>query len=246
MRLKDKVTIITGGAKGIGKATALLLLREGARVVVADYERVAGETLVKKMEELGGEGLFYPVDVTDEQQTQAMVDTVVEKFGRVDILINNAGITSDGLLTKISAEQWEKVIAVNLTGVFNCTKAVAPVMIAQGYGRVINASSVVGLYGNIGQTNYAATKAGVIGMTKSWAKELGRMGITVNAVAPGFILTDMTAKLPEKILKLMQDKTPVGRLGQPQDVANAYLFLASEEAGYINGTVLSVDGGLVV
>ena len=246
MRLKDKVAIVTGGAKGIGKETALLFLREGARVVVADLERSAGEATAREMQELGGEGFFQAVDVTDEEQTQAMVDNAVARFGRVDILINNAGITSDAFLTKITSQQWEKVMAVNLTGVFNCTKAVAAVMIAQGYGRVINASSVVGLYGNMGQTNYAATKAGVIGLTKSWAKELGPKGITVNAVAPGFILTDMTAKVPEKVLKLMEAKTPVGRLGQARDVAYAYLFLASEEAGYINGAVLSVDGGLVL
>ncbi|WP_206808549.1 3-oxoacyl-[acyl-carrier-protein] reductase [Paradesulfitobacterium ferrireducens] len=246
MRLKDKVAIITGGAKGIGKETAWLFLDEGAKVVVADTERVAGEALVQEMQAMGGASFFCSVDVTDERQTQDMVESVVQRFGQVDILINNAGITSDALLTKISSEQWKKVIAVNLTGVFNCTKAIVPVMAAQGYGRIINASSVVGLYGNIGQTNYAATKAGVIGLTKSWAKELGKRGITVNAVAPGFIVTDMTAKVPEKVLKLMEEKTPVGRLGQVRDVAYAYLFLASEEAGYINGTVLSVDGGLVV
>ncbi len=246
MRLKDKVAIITGGARGIGKEAGLLFLREGARVVVADFDGSAGEALEKEIRELGGEGYFYQVDVTDRNQTQAMVDNVMERFGRVDILINNAGITRDGILTKLNQEEWNQVIAVNLTGVFNCTQAVVQVMVSQGYGRVINASSVVGLYGNYGQTNYAATKAGVIGMTKSWAKELGRKGITVNAVAPGFIVTDMTTKVPEKILKIMQEKTPVGRLGQPQDVAQAYLFLASDEASYINGAILNVDGGLVL
>lgn len=246
MRLKEKVAIITGGAKGIGKETALLFLNEGARVIIVDYERSAGETLEKEIADQGKEGAFYLADVTNEEQVGAMVKNIVERFGRIDILINNAGITSDGFLTKMSREQWEKVLAVNLTGVFNCTKAIVPIMFAQGYGRVINASSVVGIYGNIGQTNYAATKAGVIGLTKSWAKEMGGKGITVNAVAPGFIVTDMTAKVPDKVLKVMEEKTPVGRLGQARDVAHAYLFLASEEAGYINGAVLSVDGGLVV
>lgn len=246
MRLMNKVTIITGGARGIGKETGLLFLREGARVVIADFDRSAGEAMEKEINELGGEGYFYQVDVTDRKQTQAMVENVMERFGRVDILINNAGITRDGFLTKLNEEEWEQVIAVNLTGVFNCTQAVVQVMINQGYGRVINASSVVGVYGNYGQTNYAATKSGVIGMTKSWAKELGRKGITVNAVAPGFIVTDMTTKVPEKVLKLMQEKTPVGRLGQPQDVAQAYLFLVSDEASYINGAILNVDGGLVL
>lgn len=246
MHLRDKVAIITGGARGIGKETGLLFLREGARIVVADFDRSAGEAMEKEIRELGGEGYFFQVDVTDRKQTQAMVENVLERFGRIDILINNAGITRDGFLTKLNEEEWEQVIAVNLTGVFHCTQAVVQVMISQGYGRVINASSVVGVYGNYGQTNYAATKSGVIGMTKSWAKELGRKGITVNAVAPGFIVTDMTTKVPEKVLKIMQEKTPVGRLGQPQDVAQAYLFLASDEASYINGAILNVDGGLVL
>lgn len=246
MRLKDKVAVITGGARGIGKETGLLFLREGARVVVADFDRSAGEAMEKEIQDLGGEGYFYQVDVADRKHCQALVENVMERYGRIDILINNAGITRDGTLTKLKEEEWEQVIAVNLTGVFHCTQAVIQVMLNQGYGRVINASSVVGVYGNYGQTNYAATKSGVIGMTKSWAKEFGRKGITVNAVAPGFIMTDMTTKVPEKVLKIMQEKTPVGRLGQPQDVAQAYLFLASDEASYINGAILNVDGGLVL
>ncbi|OAT85594.1 3-oxoacyl-ACP reductase FabG [Desulfotomaculum copahuensis] len=246
MRLKDKVAIITGGARGIGKETALVFIREGAKVVLGDFDAAAGEAAVQEIRALGGEALFFPVNVADPVQVRAMVDGTVEKSGRIDILVNNAGITRDALLTKMTPEQWEQVIAVNLTGVFNCTRAVVPVMISQGGGRIINAASVAGLYGNVGQTNYAATKAGVIGMTRSWAKELGRKGITVNAVAPGFIVTDMTAKVPEKVLDMMKEKTPLGRLGQPRDVANAYLFLASDEAAYINGVVLSVDGGLVL
>ncbi|OAT79493.1 3-oxoacyl-ACP reductase FabG [Desulfotomaculum copahuensis] len=246
MRLKDKVAIITGGARGIGKETALVFVREGAKVVLGDFDAAAGEVAVQEIRSLGGEALFFPVNVSDPVQVRAMVDGAVENFGRVDILVNNAGITRDAFLAKMTPEQWEQVIAVNLTGVFNCTRAVAPVMIGQGSGRILNAASVVGLYGNVGQTNYAATKAGVIGMTRSWAKELGRKGITVNAVAPGFIITDMTAKVPEKVLDMMKEKTPLSRLGQPRDVANAYLFLASDEAAYINGVVLSVDGGLVL
>lgn len=246
MRLKDKVAIITGGARGIGKETALVFVREGAKVVLGDFDVAAGEAAAREIRAPGGEALFFPVNVADPARVQAMVEDAVEKFGRIDILVNNAGITRDALLTKMTPEQWEQVIAVNLTGVFNCTRAVAPVMINQGGGRIVNAASVVGLYGNTGQTNYAAAKAGVIGMTRSWAKELGRKGITVNAVAPGFIVTDMTAKVPEKVLDMMKEKTPLGRLGRPRDVANAYLFLASEEAAYINGVVLSVDGGLVL
>lgn len=246
MRLKDKVAIITGGAKGIGRQTALLFLHEGAKVVVADFDESSGITLEEEIHKLGGEGFFVHVNVADHAQAASMIHAVVNRYGKVDILINNAGITRDGFLTKTSPDQWEQVIAVNLTGVFNCTQAAAAVMMTQGSGRIINASSVVGLYGNIGQTNYAASKAGVIGMTRSWAKELGRKGITVNAVAPGFIATDMTASVPEKVLVQMQEKTPVHRLGQAIDVAYAYLFLASDEASFINGAVLSVDGGLTL
>lgn len=246
MRLRDKVTIITGGARGIGRETALLFVREGAKVVLGDFDAAVGEATAREIREHGGEALFFPVDVADPVQVQAMVDGTVAHFGRIDVLVNNAGITRDGFLTKMSPGDWAQVLAVNLTGVFNCTRAVAPVMIKQGAGRILNASSVVGRYGNIGQTNYAATKAGVIGLTLAWAKELGRKGITVNAVAPGFIATEMTARVPEKVLALMREKTPLGRLGQPRDVAYAYLFLASDEAAFINGTVLSVDGGLVL
>ncbi|GAW93812.1 3-oxoacyl-ACP reductase FabG [Calderihabitans maritimus] len=246
MRLKDKVAIITGGAKGIGEETSLLFAKEGAKVVIVDYDEEAGKSVVKKLEELGTEVLFFEADVTDRESIQQITVKTKEKFGRIDILINNAGITADAFLTKMSEEQWDRVIAVNLKGVYNCTQAVAPVMLEQGSGVILNASSVVGIYGNIGQTNYAATKAGVIGMTKSWAKELGPKGIRVNAVAPGFIVTDMTAKVPEKVLEFMRSKTPLGRLGQPRDVAAAYLFLASDEASFINGQVLGVDGGLVI
>lgn len=243
--LKDKVVLITGGARGIGKATAVLAGREGAKIVLADFDREAGVQTLAELKNSGVEAIFVAVDVTNRQQVEAMVQEAVAAFRRVDVLVNNAGITADGFLTKLPEENWDRVIAVNLKGVFNCGQAAAKVMVEQGSGCILNAASVVGVYGNIGQTNYAATKSGVIGMTKTWAKELGPKGIRVNAVAPGFIVTDMTAKVPEKVLRLMEEKTPLRRLGQPEDVAWAYVFLASDAASYITGAVLSVDGGLV-
>ncbi|RKL63999.1 3-oxoacyl-ACP reductase FabG [Thermoanaerobacteraceae bacterium SP2] len=246
MRLKDKVAIITGGAKGIGKKTALLFAKEGAKVVICDFDETAGKNTLEELKAQGSDASFFKVDVTNRSSVQNMVNEAKAKYGKIDILINNAGITADAFLTKMTEEQWDKVIAVNLKGVFNCSQAVAPIMMEQSSGVILSASSVVGVYGNIGQTNYAATKAGVIGMTKSWARELGKKGVRVNAVAPGFIITDMTAKVPEKVLDLMKSKTPLGRLGYPEDVARAYLFLASDEASYINGQVLGVDGGLII
>ncbi len=244
MRFTDKVVLVTGGAQGIGKETAKRFLQEGASVVICDYDKAAG---VAALEEFNSDKVdFYKVDVTDSEQIRQMVDSTIDKHGKIDVLINNAGITVDGFLTKMDESAWEKVIAVNLSGVFKCTKAVAAHMLKQSSGVILNASSVVGLYGNIGQTNYAATKAGVIGLTKSWAKEFGPKGIRVNAVAPGFIETGMTAVVPQKVLDIMKDKTPLRRLGKPEDIASAYLYLASDDANYINGTVLSVDGGLVV
>lgn len=243
--LQNKVALITGGANGIGKVTALKYLQAGAKVVITDVNEEAGNKTVQELINYG-EINFYKVDVVNEEIVNELVKQIVSDYGKIDILINNAGITIDGFITKMGRENWDKVIAVNLTGVFQCTKAVVPYMMNQGSGVILNASSVVGIYGNIGQTNYSATKAGVIGMTKSWAKEFGPKGIRVNAVAPGFIVTDMTAKMPEKILDMMKDKTPVKRLGKPEDIASAYLFLASDEASFINGTVLNVDGGLVL
>lgn len=245
MRLQGKVAIITGAARGIGRETALLFAAEGAKVVICDLLD-EGEEVAEEIRSRGGEAIFYKLDVTDRDAVKRMVDAVVERYGRIDILINNAGITRDAQFLKMTEEDWDKVIAVNLKGVFNVTQAVAPVMVAQGKGKIVNAASVVALYGNFGQTNYVASKAGVIGMTKVWARELGRKGINVNAVAPGFIQTEMTAKVPEKILQMMRERTPLGRLGAPRDVAYAYLFLASEESDYVNGAVLSVDGGLVI
>jgi 3-oxoacyl-[acyl-carrier protein] reductase len=252
MRLKDKVTLITGGAAGIGRATALRFAEEGARVVICDLNQEAGEATAA---ELGPDAAFYAVDVTDRGAVQEWIDDVVERYGRIDVLVNNAGVLRDNLLVKVKGgelvkqmpeEDFDLVIDVNLKGVFNCAQAVAPVMIQQGGGVILNATSIVGLDGNFGQTNYVATKAGVVGMTKVWARELGRHNVRVNAVAPGFTLTEMVRQMPEKILENMASHTPLGRLGQPRDIANAYLFLASDEASFISGEVLRVDGGIVV
>lgn len=246
MRLKEKVAIITGAGRGIGEFTAKRFAKEGASVVVADLNPEDVNNVVESIKAEGGEAMAYIVNVTDRAMVNNMVKEAVDKYGKIDILVNNAGITADNTLLKLTEEEWDRVINVNLKGVFNCGQAVAAVMAEKGSGVILNASSVVGIYGNFGQTNYAATKWGVIGMTKSWAKELGKKGIRVNAVAPGFIVTPMTAKMPEKVLDLMKDKSPLKTLGYPEDIANAYLFLASDEARYITGTVLSVDGGVVL
>lgn len=246
MRLKDKVAIITGAAQGIGKATAIKFAKEGAKIVVGDLNLDSLQEAITEVKEIGAEVLSYAVNVTKRQEIQAMVDDVIEKWGRIDVLINNAGITADNQLLKMPEEDFDKVIDVNLKGVYNCSQIVAKVMAEVGSGVILNASSVVGVYGNFGQTNYAATKWGVIGMTKTWAKELGKKGIRVNAVAPGFILTPMVQKMPEKVLDMMKDKSPLKQLGTPEDVANAYAFLASDEAKFITGAVLSVDGGVVL
>ncbi len=245
-RLENKIAIITGGTAGIGAATAILFAKEGAKVTVWGRSEKRGEEFVKKA---AGEGLdivYDKVDTADFEAVQAATKRVYERFGKIDILINNAGITRDSTFKKMTVEQWNEVINVNLSGVFYCTKAVSEYMLAAGYGRIVNASSVVGLYGNFGQTNYVATKAGIIGMTKTLARELGRKGITVNAVAPGFIATDMVAAMPEEVLASMKAKVPVGRLGNPEEIAYAYLYLASDEAAYVNGATLSVDGGMTV
>ncbi|WP_442599597.1 3-oxoacyl-ACP reductase FabG [Neobacillus sp. D3-1R] len=246
MRLKDKVAIITGAANGIGLAAAEVFAREGAKVALADFNEQQGIESTNLLKEKGYDVAFFQVNVAERESVNSMVSDVLETFGRIDILVNNAGITKDGMLSKLSVEDFQKVIDVNLTGVFHCTQAVLPAMVEQGKGKIISTSSVSGVYGNVGQTNYAATKAGVIGMTKTWAKELGRKGINVNAVAPGFIETGMTAKVPDKILDQMKMMVPLGRLGIPEDIANAYLFLASEESNYVNGTVLHVDGGIMM
>jgi len=245
-RLKNKVAIVTGGAAGIGKATTTLFAQEGAKVVIWDLDENHGNKLVKELESKGFSVCFAKVNTANYTEIEKSAKEVFDKFGSIDILINNAGITRDSTLKKMTIEQWQQVIDVNLTGVFYCTKIISEYMLQNNYGRIINASSVVGLYGNFGQTNYVATKAGLIGMTKTLARELGRKGITVNAVAPGFTATAMVNKMPAEIIEQMKSKVPVGRLGTPEDIANAYLFLSSDEASYINGTVLSVDGGMTV
>ncbi len=252
MRLQNKVALITGGAAGIGKATAERFAEEGARVVICDVAEQAGQETAKS---LGTDARFYKVNVANRQEAQAWVDDVWNQYGRIDVLVNNAGILRDSQLVKVkegvlvgqmAEADFDLVVAVNLKGVFNCAQAVAPYMIRQGGGVILNATSIVGLDGNFGQTNYVATKAGVIGMTKVWARELGRYNIRVNAVAPGFTATDIIKSMPEKIIEGMKARTPLGRMGQPRDIANAYLFLASDEASFITGEVLRVDGGIVV
>jgi 3-oxoacyl-[acyl-carrier protein] reductase len=246
VRLKDKVAIITGSTKGIGMETAKTFAREGAKVVICGTRENAIKEVVEEIKSTGAEALGFKVDVSNRTQVNEMVAEVKKAWGKVDILVNNAGITADAMLKKMTEEQFDAVININMKGVFNCAQAVLDTMTEQGGGVILNATSVVGLYGNVGQTNYAAAKWGVIGMTKTWAKELGRKGIRVNAVAPGFIKTPMTDAVPEKVLEMMKEKAPLQRLGEPEDIANAYLFLASDEASFITGTVLSVDGGLVI
>jgi 3-oxoacyl-[acyl-carrier protein] reductase len=250
MRLQDKVCLITGGAAGIGRATAVKFAAEGAQVVICDVNIEAGEATAA---ELGA--AFYQVNVADRAAVQAWVEAVFQRYGRIDVLVNNAGILRDGQLIKMkdgdlvkqmSEADFDAVIGVNLKGVFNCGQAVAPFMVKQGGGVILNASSIVGLDGNFGQTNYVATKSAVVGMSKVWARELGRFNIRVNVVAPGFIATEMVASMPEKILDSMRQRVPQGRLGDPADIANAYAFLASDEASYVNGAILRVDGGIVV
>jgi 3-oxoacyl-[acyl-carrier protein] reductase len=224
----------------------LRFLRDGAQVAIWDVQAERGQNLESECQAQGLPARFFRVDTTDLAAVTEAARLTHEAFGSLDILVNNAGITRDATLKKMTPDQWEQVIAVNLTGVFNCAKAVYPYMETRGWGRIITAASVVGLYGNFGQSNYAATKGGVIAMTKVWAKEMGRKGITANAVAPGFIHTEMMDTLPENVLKMMQEKAPVGRLGTADEVAAVYAFLASEEAAFINGATISVDGGLTL
>ena len=240
MRLKDKVAIITGAAKGIGFATAKRFAEEGAKVMIADLNAEAVKVACDQI--AGSEA--YVMNVTDRASIQATVDQVMQRHGRIDILINNAGITQDARLVKMTEAQFDTVIDVNLKGVFNCTQLVVPHMLEAGKGAVVNASSVVGVYGNFGQTNYSATKFGVIGFTKTWARELGAKGIRVNAVCPGFIATEMVKAMPENILQDIEKRSWLGRLGTPEEMANVYLFLASDEASYVNGVALEASGGI--
>jgi len=242
MRLQHRVAIITGAARGIGQAAANLFCREGATVLIWDLLD-AGEQTAADLRAQGFACEFHKISTTDVPAVEAAAREAVERYGKIDILVNNAGITRDRTLLKMTHEEWQQVLDVNLTGVFNCTKAVAPHMVERGYGRIICTSSVVGLHGNFGQTNYAATKAGVVAMCRTWAKELGPKGITANAVAPGFIATDMTDAIPDEVRRQVIASIPVRRMGDPRDIAYAYLYLASDEAGFVNGQVLGVNGG---
>jgi 3-oxoacyl-[acyl-carrier protein] reductase len=242
--LKDKVVIVTGAAAGIGRGTAERFVNEGCRVAAWDVNEAPASA-----------GTYQKVNVADVDEIEAAVAEVVDRWGRIDVLVNNAGILRDAQLVKfkngevqsrMTDEAWDAVIGVNLKGVFNCTRAVAPQMIAGGGGVILNASSVAGLNGNFGQTNYVATKAGVIGMTKTWSRELGRFGIRVNAVAPGFVKTEIINDMPEKIINAMVAHTPMGRIGEVEDIAEAYVWLASDSASWVSGTTISVDGGLVI
>ena len=246
MRLANKVAVITGGANGIGWETAKRFLQEGAKVAVADYNIEISADKQASIKEYGESIAFFQVNVANRESVDQAVQSIVGKFGKIDILINNAGITRDSMLKKMAPEDFQAVIDVNLTGVFHCTQACLPYLLENGNGRIITTSSVSGVYGNVGQTNYAATKSGVIGMTKSWGKELGRKGVTANAVVPGFIRTSMVDTVPEKVLAQIESTIPLQKLGDPLDIANAYLFLASDEARYINGAVLHVDGGIMM
>lgn len=246
MRLSGKVAIITGGANGIGLAACERFAEEGASVIMADFDEKSGKEQEALLKEKGHDVTFVQVDVVDRESVDRLVEQTVEHYGKIDVLINNAGITKDATLLKMDPADFQRVLDVNLTGVFNCTQTVAPHMISAGAGKIINTSSVSGVYGNFGQTNYAATKAAVVGMTKTWAKELGRKGINVNAVAPGFTATAMVAKMPENVIKQMASVVSLQRLGKPEDIANAYLFLASSESDYVHGHVLHVDGGIMM
>jgi 3-oxoacyl-[acyl-carrier protein] reductase len=255
MGLRGKTVVVTGAAAGLGRATALRFAEEKARIAVWDINKESGSTLVEEILTGDGEALFGEVDVADPASVDAAAEHVIEKWGRVDVLVNNAGILRDAQLVKwkdgkaqsrMADEVFDSLMSVNLKGVFNCTRSVVPHMIEAGGGVVLSASSVVGLYGNFGQTNYAASKAGVIAMTRTWARELGRYNIRVNAVAPGFVDTGMTRSVPEKVLRYLVEHTPLRRMGRPEEVAEVYVWLASDRASFVHGAVLSVDGGLVI
>lgn len=246
MRLKGKIAIVTGAGDGIGEAIAKAYGAEGAVVIGCARTVEKVERVINEIKAAGGEGVAVRADVSKKEDVDNLFNFVKEKYGRIDILANNAGITADSRFVKMTEEQWDKVIDINLKGVFLCGQQAALIMLEQGSGVIINTSSVVGLYGNFGQTNYAATKWGVIGMTKTWAKELSPKGVRACAVAPGFIATPMVAKMPEKVLDAIKAKVPLGRLGTPEDIAKAFVFLASDDASYVTGAVLSVDGGVVL
>jgi 3-oxoacyl-[acyl-carrier protein] reductase len=244
-RFQDKVAMVTGGAAGIGQATALGLAREGAKLVILDLTP-KGEEVAAKIRQDGGEALFIQTDVSKAESVQAAVKQAIDSYGQIDILINNAGITRDNIIMMMSEEEWELVLRVNLFSTFHCSKTVVRQMMKKRYGRIVNVASVVGLAGQAGQTNYAASKAGIIGFTKSLAKEVGSRNITVNAVAPGFIKTALTDVLPKELVEASVKATPLGRLGEVEDVAKAILFLVSDDAAFITGHILTVDGGMVM
>jgi 3-oxoacyl-[acyl-carrier protein] reductase len=246
MRLEGKVALVTGGGRGIGKEIALLFAREGADIVIWDVNPQDADNTCKEIEALGRKTLSGQVDVTDYAKVEEAVNKILDKFNKIDILVNNAGITKDNLLLRMSQAEWDAVINVNLKGTFNCTKACARPLIKQRQGKIINIASIIGIMGNAGQANYAASKAGIIALTKTAAREMGSRNINVNAIAPGFIQTAMTDKLPEELKQKMLANIPLGKLGSPKDVANACLFLASNEAEYITGQTIVVDGGMVM
>ena len=250
MKLKDRIAIVTGAAQGIGLATATRFAAEGAHVIVCDLDPRGIDAAVAACRQAGGPsgggGDGFVVNVTDRVQVDAMVAAVLAQRGRIDVLVNNAGITKDARLQKMTAAQFDAVIDVNLRGVFHCAQAVVDSMLAQGRGVILNASSVVGIYGNFGQTNYAASKFGVIGFTKTWSRELGPKGIRVNAVAPGFVETPILRTIPDKVLAHMREQVPLRRLGRPEEIASVYAFLASDDASYVNGAVIEVSGGMTV
>ena len=244
--LEGKVALVTGGARGIGKEIALVLAKEGANIVLCDVNLEEAEQTAGQIKDLGRECLALKADVTDSKSVEDMVDKILDKYKKLDILINNAGITKDNLILRMSEEDWDKVIAVNLKGTFLCTKIVSKVMLKQRFGKIVNLASIIGIMGNAGQANYAASKGGIISFTKSVAKELAPRGVCVNAIAPGFIRTEMTAKLPEDVQKRMLSAIPLGRFGEPKDVANLVLFLSSENSLYITGQVIQIDGGMLM
>jgi len=246
MRLREKVAIITGGGSGIGEATAEKFAREGAKVAVCDINLGEAQRVARAIADRDGHALAFHIDVTDKDSIARMIEQVMAAWGRIDVLVNNAGIVQDAQLRKMSDDQFERVVDVNLKGVYNCTKAVVDIMLEQQAGCILNASSIVGLYGNFGQTNYAATKFGVIGMVKTWARELGRKGIRANAVCPGFVETPILKTMPEKVIRMIEDRVPLGRLAKPEEIANTYAWLASDEASYVNGAVIEVSGGVTL
>ena len=246
MRLQNKVAVITGAASGIGLATAVKFAQEGAFIAICDLNQAGIDAAIKEVEAVGGQALGYIVDVTKPDRIAAMRDALLAEKGRIDVLVNNAGIVMDAQLIKMTEDQFDKVIDINLKGTYNMARALVDTMVAQGAGVILNASSVVGVYGNFGQTNYAATKFGVIGMVKTWAEELGKKGIRANAVCPGFVATPILKAMPEKVLQGMEEKVPMRRLADPSEIANVYAFLASDEASYINGAAIEVTGGLTL